>query len=58
MMSVVVMTGFVGRVGGCLNWCCLCRCHVGCMVGWCVGLCGEFLLVDFEMWNKIVGESV
>jgi hypothetical protein len=57
-MSVVVMTGFVGRVVGCLNWCCVCRYHVGYMVGWCVGLCGEFLLVDFEMWNKIVGESI
>ena len=57
-MSVAIMTGFVERVGGCLNWCCVCRYHVGCIVRWCVGLCVKFLLANFEMWKRIVGESI
>lgn len=32
----------------CLNWCCVYRYCVGCMVEWCIGSCGKFLLVDLK----------
>ena len=49
---------FVGIYLCHLDGVCVCGYCVSYMVEWCVGSCGKFLLVDFEMWNGIVGESI